>query len=179
MSGYLSERVRESAKCYSLLGIVPSSPADAELIDALETERPKYQNYWDTKLKNPKRSVLKPEPWEEVSEGQYKIKFSWNAERRPPVVDSEGTAILDEELPLYSGAKVKLAFYQQPYVLKDGVTYGSSLKLLGIQVISLNTQAGIDTGDMNADAVAELFGSTEGFKAADPNVTPNASDDDF
>ena len=68
---------------------------------------------------------------------------------------------------------------QQPYVLKDGVTYGSSLKLLGIQVISLNTQAGIDTGDMNADAVAELFGSTDGFKASDPNVTPNVADDDF
>ena len=95
------------------------------------------------------------------------------------MVDTEGTAIVDEELPLYSGAKVKLAFYQQPYVLKDGVTYGSSLKLLGIQVVSLNTQAGADTGDMGAEDVAELFGSTEGFKAADPNVTPNVADDDF
>ena len=117
---------------YSLSAVVGD-----DIIDKLETERPTFQNWWDSKLKNPKRSVQKPEPWEEVAQGQYKIKFSWNDQKKPPVVDTEGTAIVDEELPLYSGAKVKLAFYQQPYVLKDGVTYGSSLKLLGIQVVSL------------------------------------------
>ena len=75
---------------------------------------------------------------------------------------------------------MKLAFYQQPYVLKDGVTYGTTLKLLAVQVVSLNTSAGADTGDMSADAAAEIFGTTEGFKAPDPNVTPNvAEDNDF
>jgi len=163
----------------SKFGYSLSAVVGEDIIDKLETERPTFQGWWDSKLKNPKRSVLKPEPWEEVAQGQYKIKFSWNDQKKPPVVDTEGTAIIDEELPLYSGAKVKLAFYQQPYVLKDGVTYGSSLKLLGIQVVSLNTQAGADTGDMGAEDVAQLFGSTEGFKAADPNVTPNVADEDF
>ena len=37
-------------------------------------------------------------------------------------------------------------------------------------------QAGVDTGDLDATEVAELFGSTQGFKLSDPNVT--AADDD-
>ncbi len=117
---------------YSLGALV-----DDHLIELLEADRTETLKWAESKLKNPKRSVLKPEPWEEVSEGKYKVKFNWNDETRPPVVDSEGTPITDESTPLYSGSKVKLAFRQKPYVLKDGVTYGTSLKLVGIQVIAL------------------------------------------
>ena len=160
---------------YSLSAIV-----DQAMADKLDEERPESLKWAEGKLKNPKRSVLKPEPWEEVATGAYKIKFSWNDSKRPPVVDTEGSPITDENTPLYSGSRVKLAFYQQPYVLKDGVTYGTTLKLLAVQVVSLNTSAGADTGDMSADAAAEIFGTTEGFKAPDPNVTPNvAEDNDF
>ena len=159
---------------YSLAAIVGE-----DMIDALETDRTESLQWAQTKLKNPKRSTLKPEPWEEVSEGQYKIKFSWNEETRPPVVDTEGTHITDEDTPMYSGSRVKLAFYQKPYILRDGVTYGTSLKLVGVQLVSLNTAAGVDTGDMNADDVAALFGKTEGFKAGEPNVTANVDEDDF
>ena len=160
---------------YSLSAIIEQT-----LADKLDAERPESLKWAEGKLKNPKRSVLKPEPWEEVAEGHYKIKFSWNDSKRPPVVDTEGTPITDEDTPLYSGSRVKLAFYQQPYVLKDGVTYGTTLKLLAVQVVSLNTSAGADTGDMSATAAAEIFGTTEGFKAPDPNVTPNvAEDNDF
>ena len=159
---------------YSLAAIVGE-----DMIDALENDRTESLQWAQTKLKNPKRSTLKPEPWEEVSEGQYKIKFSWNEETRPPVVDTEGTHITDEDTPMYSGSRVKLAFYQKPYILRDGVTYGTSLKLVGVQLVSLNTAAGVDTGDMNADDVAALFGKTEGFKAGEPNVTANVEEDDF
>ena len=62
-----------------------------------------------------------------------------------------------------------LGFYQKPYILRDGVTYGSSLKV-GVQVVSVNGQAGVDT-DLDANEVAELFGKTSGFKTSDPNVT--------
>jgi len=163
----------------SKFGYSCSAVVDEYMMRILDDERQDFQPWWDSKLKNPKRSVQKPEPWEEVAEGQYKIKFSWNEEKRPPVVDTEGTPITDEEIPLYSGSTVKLAFYQQPYVLKDGVTYGSSLKLLALQVVSLNNQAGVDTGDMSAESALELFGKTEGFKAPDPSVTPNMADEDF
>ena len=49
---------------------------------------------------------------------------------KPPVVDTEGVQVTDPNTPVYSGATVKLAFYQKPYILRDGVTYGTSLKLV-------------------------------------------------
>ena len=100
------------------------------MVADLDEDRTESLEWAESKLKNPKRSVLKPEPWEEVSEGQFKIKFSWNEENRPPVVDTEGTPVTDGNTPMYSGSRVKLAFYQKPYILKDGVTYGTSLKWL-------------------------------------------------
>jgi hypothetical protein len=161
---------------YSLAALV-----DQSMVDALEDDRVESLKWAETKLKNPKRSTLKPEPWEEVTEGQYKVKFSWNEESRPPVVDTEGTVIADDNTPMYAGSRVKLAFYQKPYILRDGVTYGTSLKLVGVQLVSLNTAAGVDTGDMSTEDVAALFGKTEGFKASDPNVTPTETEaeDDF
>jgi len=156
---------------YSLGAIVGQ-----DMIDTLETERTEVLKWAESKLKNPKRSTLKPEPWEEVSKGNYKIKFSWNEENRPPIVDTEGTPVTDAKTPLYGGSTVKLGFYQKPYILRDGVTYGSSLKLVGVQVVSVKGEAGVDTGDLDANQVAELFGTTAGFKTSDPNVTVTADD---
>ena len=53
------------------------------------------------------------------------------------------------------------------------MSYGTSLKLNGIQIVSLQSGAGVDVGDLNNEEVAELFGKTNGFKADDPNVTPD------
>jgi len=161
---------------YSLGALV-----DQSMIDALEEDRAESLKWAESKLKNPKRSVLKPEPWEEMNEGQYKVKFSWNEDSRPPVVDTDGTIITDERLPLFSGSKVKLALFQKPYILRDGVTYGTSLKLKGIQVVSLSTSAGVDVGDMSTEEVIDLFGTTAGYKAMMPNVIPSTTieeDDD-
>ena len=158
---------------YSLAAIVGE-----DMKDALEEDREDSLKWAQSKLKNPKRSTLKPEPWEEVSDGKYKIKFSWNEDNRPPVVDTEGAQVTDSKTPLYAGSTVKLGFYQKPYILRDGVTYGSSLKLVGVQVVSVKGNAGVDTGDLDADAVAELFGTTSGFKQSDPNVTPTTNDEE-
>jgi len=165
----------------SKFGYSLSALVDSDLVEKLEEDRVESLKWAETKLKNPKRSTLKPEPWEEVAEGQYKIKFSWNEDSKPPVVDTEGTHITDESIPMYSGSRVKLAFYQKPYILKDGVTYGTSLKLVGVQLVALNNMAAVDTGDMAAEDVAALFGTTAGFKASEPNVTTTANDteDDF
>jgi len=46
-----------------------------------------------------------------------------------------------------------------------------------VQVVSLNSEAGVDTGDMNTEDVAELFGKTKGFKTSEPNVTTDSTDD--
>ena len=38
---------------------------DQDLVDQLEEDRTETLKWCESKLKNPKRSVLKPEPWEE------------------------------------------------------------------------------------------------------------------
>ena len=161
----------------SKFGYSLSAVVDSATVDMLESERADVLKWAESKLKNPKRATLKPEPWEEVSKGKYKIKFSWNEDNRPPVVDTEGTQLTDTKTPLYAGSTVKLGFYQKPYILRDGVTYGSSLKLVGVQVVSVKGDAGVDTGDLDANEVAELFGKTSGYKTADPNVTPDVVPD--
>ena len=163
----------------SKFGYSLSAVVDENLINTLETERADVLKWAESKLKHPKRATLKPTPWEEVAEGKYKLKFSWNEEKRPPVVDSEGTPVTDTKTPLYGGSTVKLGFYQKPYILRDGITYGSSLKLVGVQVVELNKEAaGVDSGDLDETEVADLFGKTKGFKAAD---TPpeNVEEEDF
>lgn len=157
---------------YSLNAIVGQ-----DVVDQLESDRPGSLAWAESKLKNPKRSTLKPEPWEEVAKGKFKIKFSWKDETKPVIVDTEGTVITDDNIPVYSGSKVKLAFYQKPYVLKDNVTYGTSLKLVGVQIVSVSSEAGTDVGDMEDTDVADLFGKTKGFKQSEPNVISDVDND--
>ena len=154
---------------YSLAALV-----DQSMVDVLEDDRVESLKWAESKLKNPKRSVVKPEPWEEVSEGKYQVKFSWNEDTKPPIVDTEGTPITNEDTPLYSGSTVKLAFQQKPYILRDDVTYGTSLKIKGIQIVTLSSSAGVDMGDLTTEDAAALFGSTAGFKTSEPNVMPAA-----
>ena len=145
-----------------------------ELVSKLEEERISALEWARSKAKNPKRVTVKPEPWEELdnTKGTYHIRFSWRDGDKviPVVVDTEGTQIKDKDTPIYSGSKVKIAFFQKPYVLPSG-DIGTSLKLKAVQVISLNNGAGIvDNGDMSAEDAADLFGATSGFKVEDPNV---------
>ena len=156
---------------YSLKAIVGE-----EIISTLETEREDCLKWAESKLKNPKRSTLKPTPWEEVTKGKYLIKFSWSDDKRPPVVDTEGTPITNTDTPVYAGSKVKLGFTQKPYILRDGVTYGASLKLSGVQIVAIQSEVGVDSGDLDEAGAAELFGSTDGFKAQEPNVVPAFED---
>ena len=161
-------------------GYALSAVVDDAFIDELETERADVLKWAESKLKNPKRSILKPTPWEEVAKGKHKIKFSWGEDKRPPVVDTEGSPVTDTKLPLYGGSTVKLGFYQKPYILRDGLTYGSSLKLLGVQVIELsNDAAGVDSDDLSDAQVADLFGKTQGFKSTDAPPAVENDDEDF
>jgi len=82
----------------SKFGYSLSALVDSDLVEKLEEDRTESLKWAETKLKNPKRSTLKPEPWEEVAEGQYKIKFSWNEESKPPVVDKIGRASCRERV---------------------------------------------------------------------------------
>ena len=151
-----------------------SALVQEELISTLEEERESALEWARSKAKNPKRVTVKPEPWEELDnqKGTYHLRFSWRDGDKiiPVVVDTEGTQIKDTDTPVYSGSKVKLAFFQKPYVLPSG-DIGTSLKLKAVQVVSLNSGAGVvDNGDMTAEDASELFGKSNGFKVDDPNV---------
>jgi hypothetical protein len=148
---------------------------DEEQISAMETEREEQLTAIKAKIKNPKRAVLKPEPWEEVAAGQHKVKFTWKATEKPTIVDSEGTLVTDEDLKVYSGSKVRLAFVQKPYLMKDGITYGTSVKLSGIQIISLASTSG--TPSLTADEASDFFGAYEGGFSVD-DIPPADTEDD-
>ncbi len=154
----------------SQYGYCLSAVLDQELIDELEEERVKALEWAKSKLKNPRRANLKNEPWEEVSTGRFKVKFTWKEETKPPIVDTEGSPVTDTRTPIYSGSQMKLGFYQKPYTMPDN-SYGTTLKLVGAQLVSLCSDAGIDAGDMSAEEVSSMFGSTKGFKVAEPNVS--------
>ena len=96
----------------SKYGYSCSATVDQSLVDQLEEDREETLKWAVSKLKNPKRSTLKPEPWEEVADGVYKVKFSWNEETSHLLLIPKAT-ITDVNLPIYSGSKVKLAFYQK------------------------------------------------------------------
>ena len=163
-----------------------SALVDESLISKLEEERLSALEWAKSKAKNPKRVTVKPEPWEEIDnqKGAYHLRFSWRDGDKiiPVVVDTEGTQIKDTDTPVYSGSKVKLAFFQKPYVLPSG-DIGTSLKLKAVQIVSLNSGAGVvDTGDMSADQASELFGKTTGFKVEEPNIDAapcSVEEDDF
>ena len=163
-----------------------SALVQEELISTLEEERESALEWARSKAKNPKRVTVKPEPWEELDnqKGTYHLRFSWRDGDKiiPVVVDTEGTQIKDTDTPVYSGSKVKLAFFQKPYVLPSG-DIGTSLKLKAVQVVSLNSGAGVvDNGDMTAEDASEIFGKSNGFKVEDPNVNAapcSVEEDDF
>jgi hypothetical protein len=160
---------------YSLSALFP-----ATYTEQLEEDRYQSLKWAESKLKNPKRSTLKPEPWEPSAEfpDYLKVKFSWNEENKPTILDSENVPIEDEGIPLFSEAVVKLIFKQKPYVLRDEVTYGTSLKLSAVQVISLNKPGvGTDSGDLEPEELAELFRSTDttGLDAAEAQQARDAA----
>ena len=164
---------------YSLKAVVGE-----DIVNKLEEERKDCLDWAQGKLScKPNRATLKPTPWEEVYPGKFIVKFSWKEENKPPVVDTEGTLITNEDLPVYEGSQVKIGFTQKPYILRDGTTYGTSLKLSGVQIVKVQDSASLG-GDLDEKGVANLFGKTEGFKDGDIETTeapgtPASVEDDF
>ena len=142
---------------------------DEEHIDAMSVERERQLEWARSKSKQPNRVVVKYEPWEEVSKGKYKVKFSWDPEMKVPVVDSKGTAVTNF-MRLDSGSQVKLVWEQGPYVMPDAI--GTRLKIRAIQIIQAQGNGLVDGGgSIDAEAAAAMFGVSDGFTVDDPNVS--------
>jgi len=87
-----------------------------------------------------------------------------------PWVDTDGVPI-DMDTQIWKGTVVKLIVDLKPYVF--GPKVGCSLKVRGAQVLKLVSGGGSDSGGLDEDSVALLFGKTNGFKAGSPSFEPN------
>jgi hypothetical protein len=144
---------------YSLAGLLDADTWK----EVLDKDREDSLSWCKSHLKNPNKSCLNPEPYEVVGIDRLKVKFSWNDETKPYIMDTECVPITDLDLPLYSGCKVSIAFYQKPFILRDSFTYGTTLKLIGIQVLEVHHME--TAGGYTAfEDVAKLFGKRDGFK---------------
>jgi hypothetical protein len=136
-----------------------------ELIDQLVADREKLLSDLTSKIdaKKLKRMVLKPEPWEDIAEATYRLKFSWDAKKKPVIIDTVGTVLDDPRIKLYSGSLVKVSFYQKPYQTPD--SYGTSIKVIGLQVVEISDGA----PRLSADNALDMFGGAVpgGFVAED------------
>lgn len=146
------------------------------ILEQAEADRAELLQWVDSKLENPKRVALNPEPWDEA--GVVKYSYGGDSPKPvPPFIDTEGTLLEVEVLrDIRKGTKVKLIVQQSPYTKPSK---GTTLKVLGVQVLELVTGHGaVDSGDLSAADVAALFGPAQGFKVSAPAVrqAPAAED---
>ena len=106
--------------------------------------------------------------WDES--GLVKYSFDGDSGRpRPVFIDALGDSLSLQTLKsIQKGTKVKIACQQVPYTKPNK---GTTLKVLGVQVVKLVTRNGAsDSGSLSESDVVELFGSTDGFRQDQPSV---------
>lgn len=106
-----------------------------------------------------------PSKWDE--EGLVKISYGGDTGRDAPVfIDAEGAVLEDAvRASIRKGTKARLIVEQKPYC-KPSV--GTTIKVLGVQVLELVSGAVADSGDLDEDDVIALFAKSAGFKQASP-----------
>lgn len=141
-----------------------------ELLPTFDEQHDKCLAWGANKLNGKRHEKALPK-WEE--DGTVKVSYGGDSSHPMfPWVDAEGTPI-DLDTKIWKGTVVRLIVDIRPYVY--GNKAGSSLKVRGAQVIKLvSSGGGSDAGELEAEDVAALFGTTEGFRASSPNYQPPA-----
>ena len=144
---------------------------DAETLSQAEKDREELLKWAKSKATGRVQEAMTP--WDD--EGLCKYTYgagdgSRKGKPEPIFVDSDGEVIERSVLKdVRRGTKVRLIVQQKPYSM--GPNIGTSLRVLGVQIIELATGNGaVDSGDMSVDDVAALFGKTDGYKASEPAV---------
>ena len=143
----------------SKFGYSLTAHINQEMVDKLIVDREELVEWCKSKLKNPRNFVATPEPWDKRDSGDYKVKFSWNEKTKPIAYDCDLNEVDDKDIPLHSCNQVEILFHQKLYILKDGVTYGTSLTLLYLQVITISKN---EWKDYALDDTRYLFRKKEG-----------------
>jgi hypothetical protein len=116
-------------------------------------------------------------PWDDSGLCKYTYGAgdgSRKAKPEPVFVDSTGVPIERAVLrDVRKGTKVNIIVQQKPYAMGSNV--GTSMKVIGVQIIELATGNGaVDSGDLSVEEVAGMFGAVKGFSQADPAVRQEA-----
>ena len=144
---------------------------DAATLEQAEKDREELLKWAKSKATGRVQEAMTP--WDD--EGLCKYTYgagdgSRKGKPEPIFVDSDGE-VIDRNIlkDVRRGTKVRLIVQQKPYSM--GPNVGTSLRVLGVQIIELATGNGaVDSGDMSVDDVAALFGKTDGYKASEPAV---------
>ena len=144
---------------------------DAATLEQAEKDREELLKWAKSKATGRVQEAMTP--WDD--EGLCKYTYgagdgSRKGKPEPVFVDSDGEVIDRNVLKdVRRGTKVRLIVQQKPYSM--GPNVGTSLRVLGVQIIELATGNGaVDSGDLSVDDVAALFGKADGYKASEPAV---------
>ncbi|MCP9877332.1 hypothetical protein [Cyanobium sp. A2C-AMD] len=152
----------------------------APILEQAEQDREELLKWASSKVDNPKRIVTNLPKWDE--EGLVKYSYGGDTPRDPVIfVDTDGQ-VLDEAVraSIRKGTKVKLIVDQKPYTKP---ALGTTLKVLGAQVIELVSGVAADRGDLTEEDVLALFAGSavSGFKQSSPSprrAEPEANGDE-
>jgi len=143
----------------------------AELLETVEADRTELLDW--AKSKATGRVQVAMTPWDDS--GMCKYTYGEGDGTRkvkpdPVFVDSTGVPIEKSVLrDVRKGTKVNLIVQQKPYCV--GPNAGTSLRVVGVQIIELATGNGaVDSGDLSVEEVAGMFGAVKGYSQADPAV---------
>lgn len=116
-----------------------------------------------------KRHTAELPKWDD--EGYVKVSYGGDSSSPMfPWVDTDGVP-LDLDTPVWKGTVVKLIVDLKPYVYASKI--GCSFKVRGAQVLKLASAGGSDSGGLDENQVASLFGKSEGFKIGSPSFEPS------
>jgi hypothetical protein len=140
----------------------------ADVLEQAEADREELLTWAKSKVDNPKRVAINPAKWDE--EGLVKYSYGGETNRVEPVfVDAAGDPVEQPVLrDVRKGTKVRLIVQQSPYTKPS---LGTTLKVLGVQIIELVTGSGaLDSGTLSAADVSSIFGEVPGYRASSPAV---------
>lgn len=141
------------------------------LLETVEADRTELLDW--AKSKATGRVQVAMTPWDDSGICKYTYgegDGSRKVKPEPVFVDSTGLPIEKAVLKdVRKGTKVNLIVQQKPYCV--GSNAGTSLRVIGVQIIELATGNGaVDSGDLSAEEVAGMFGTVKGYSQSDPAV---------
>ena len=141
------------------------------LLETVEADRTELLDW--AKSKATGRVQVAMTPWDDSGLCKYTYgegDGSRKVKPEPVFVDSTGVPIEKAVLKdVRKGTKVNLIVQQKPYCV--GSNAGTSLRVVGVQIIELATGNGaVDSGDLSVEEVAGMFGAVKGYSQSDPAV---------